>query len=249
MNISNKAIVFFTGLMLLSNLAFAQSTSLADINYNFDQTKVDESEDSFHFLRSFAGYYYGIIAKNTNSINIAKNAGNIGGWCVGDAHPENFGILIQKDDSNIFTMNDIDDSGPCPVAFDLLRLVVSSRLYMPAINTQDIIKFYTAGLNGKNASIPNAIKSMDKDATKAGKEITSKKLNGNLFKRKKDMEEVGSSLKAQITSLIQEQYKNEKLLSCKKIFEKSEEKNLQIFEEKYLLQCAQFLQSQFRTKK
>lgn len=211
MNISNKAIVFFTGLMLLSNVTLAQPNSLTDINYKFDQTKLDESEDTFQFMRSFAGYYYGIIAKNTNSLNIANIAGKFGGWCVGDAHPENFGILIQKDGPNIFTMNDMDDSGPCPIAYDLLRMLVSSRLYMSDIDAQEIIKSYTDGLNGKNASIPNTIKSMDKDATKAGKEISSKKLNGNTFKRKSSMEEVGSSIKAEISSVLQAQYKNEKL--------------------------------------
>jgi len=34
---------------------------------------------------------------------------------VGDAHPENFGTLLQKDGTSVFTVNDVDDSGPCPL--------------------------------------------------------------------------------------------------------------------------------------
>ena len=207
----NKAIAFSTGLMLLSSVVFAQPSSLTDINYNFDQTKVDASQDSFHFLRSFADYYFKIISKNSGSINLAKKAGTISGWCVGDAHPENFGILIQEDDSNIFTMNDMDDSGPCPVAYDLLRMLVSSKLYMPNIDANEIIKSYIDGLTGKNAKIPSAIKSMDKDSSKAGMQISAKKLQGNAFKRKSSMQEVGTGLKEKITLLLESQYKKEKL--------------------------------------
>ncbi|MEA9357211.1 DUF2252 family protein [Bacteriovorax sp. PP10] len=206
-----KAIALTTGLMLLSNVALARTSSLQDINYNFDQTKVNASENSFFFLRSFVDYYFGVIAKNTDSLNIAKKAGSFNGWCVGDAHPENFGILIQDDNSTIFTMNDLDDSGPCPVAYDLLRILVSSRLYMPNISSQDILNSYSDGLKGKNAKIPDAILSMDKDATKAGMQIAAKKLQGNAFKRKSTMEEVGQNLKVQLTSLLQAQYKSENL--------------------------------------
>lgn len=206
-----KAISLTTGLLLLSNVALAKPSTLTDINYNFDQTKVNASENSFYFLRSFVSYYFGVIAKNKDSLHISKKAGSFNGWCVGDAHPENFGILIQDEGSTIFTMNDMDDSGPCPVAYDLLRILVSSRLYMPNINSQEIIKSYTDGLKGKNASTPNAIESMDKDANKAGMQIAAKKLQGNAFKRKSTMEEVGTNLKVQITSLLQSQFKNENL--------------------------------------
>lgn len=207
----NKVITLFAGSMLLSSITFAKPASLTDINYNFDQNKVNVSADTFHFLRSFVGYYFGLIANNTNSLHIAKKAGSFDGWCVGDAHPENFGIILQKNDQVIFTMNDMDDSGPCPVAYDLLRILVSSRLYMPNISAQDIIKSYSDGLKGKSTLIPDSIKSMAKDALKKGVQIESKDLQGDRFKRKSSMEEVDSSTKGQITSLLQTQYRNEGL--------------------------------------
>lgn len=211
MNIMKKAFAFSTGILLLSSVALAGPNSLTDINYKFDQTKVNASEDSFHFLRAFVDYYFGVIAKNTNSLHIAKKAGAFSGWCVGDAHAENFGILIQDDNSTIFTMNDMDDSGPCPVAYDLLRILVSSRLYISSISSQEIINSYIDGLKGKSATIPDVIKSMDKDAMKAGMQIAAKKLQGNTFKRKNTMEEVSTNLKVQITSLLQTYYKSETL--------------------------------------
>lgn len=211
MNIMKKAFAFSTGILLLSSVALAGPNSLTDINYKFDQTKVNASEDSFHFLRAFVDYYFGVIAKNTNSLHIAKKVGAFSGWCVGDAHAENFGILIQDDNSTIFTMNDMDDSGPCPVAYDLLRILVSSRLYISSISSQEIINSYIDGLKGKSATIPDVIKSMDKDAMKAGMQIAAKKLQGNTFKRKNTMEEVSTNLKVQITSLLQTYYKSETL--------------------------------------
>lgn len=211
MNLRNKVLTFSTGLLLVSNIALGSVTPLQDISYNFDQTKVNASADTFHFLRSFVDYFYDLIAKNPNSLHIAKKAGSIGGWCVGDAHAENFGILLEDNGQAVFTMNDMDDSGPCPVAYDLFRLLVSSRLYMPNINTQKIINSYLDGLNGKSASFPDSIKSMTKDALNSGFIIESKDLNGWAFKRKNSMSEVDSTLKVQISTLIESQYTNENL--------------------------------------
>jgi hypothetical protein len=211
MRLKNKVIALSVGLMFISNTVFSQTPTLTDINYNFDQTKVNASGDAFHFLRSFVDYYFGIIAQNRSSLNIAKKAGPFGGWCVGDAHAENFGILLQENGSAIFTMNDMDDSGPCPVAYDLLRMLVSSRLYNSNISAQDIIKSYSDGLKGKTASVPDPITSMTQDALQAGFQIAAKDLQGNAFKRKGAMTEVDSNIKGQITSLLQNQYRNEQL--------------------------------------
>lgn len=211
MKLKNKTIALSTLLMLVANISFGQTQQLNDVNYNFDQTKVNASADTFHFLRSFVDYYFQLIAQNPNSLHIVKHAGSFGGWCVGDAHAENFGILLQDKGSALFTMNDMDDSGPCPVAYDLLRILVSSRLYMPGISAQDILKSYSDGLKGKNASVPDSIKSMTKDALKAGFGVDPKDLSGNAFKRKSSMTEVDTVTRSQITTLLQSEYKNEGL--------------------------------------
>lgn len=211
MKLLKKLTTFTSLIMLLSSTAFAGPVVLNDINYNFDQTKVNASADSFHFLRSFVDYYFGVVAKNSNSLNLAKKAGGFGGWCVGDAHAENFGILLQENGEALFTMNDMDDSGPCPVAYDLLRILVSSRLYMPGISAQDILKSYSNGLKGVAVAVPGSIQSMSKDALKAGVQISPKNLQGNKLKRKSAMTEVDPGLGEKISSLLQSQFSNEEL--------------------------------------
>ena len=198
-------------LIFSSQITLGDTSTFHDINYNFDQKKVDATVDSFHFLRSFVDYYFNLIAQNDNALHIVKKAGNYTGWCVGDAHAENFGILLQENGSALFTMNDMDDSGPCPVALDLLRLLVSSRLYMPNIDTQAMINSYLNGLNGKSVTFPNSIKSMNADAHNAGIQIEAKKLKGNTLKRKESMNEVDSTVKAQITNLLENQNQTEHL--------------------------------------
>ena len=124
-----KTIIKILILLCCINLSQAQEvSSFDDINYQFDASKLDASANTFHFTRSFVDYYYAIIAKNTAQLNIAKAASSFTGWCVGDAHPENFGILLQNNSKSLFSMNDMDDFGPCPLAYDFLRLLVSSRL-------------------------------------------------------------------------------------------------------------------------
>lgn len=198
-------------LLFLSQIALGSTTTLKDINYNFDQNKVKASTNTFQFIRAFVGYYYSLIAQNSNSLNLANKAGLYDGWCVGDAHAENFGILLQDNGSTVFTMNDMDDSGPCPVVLDLYRLMVTSRLYRSDIDVQEILKAYKDGLKGITPSFPSAIRSLSKDAQKAGFQISAKDLDKNIFKRKKAMNEVDSATKEQITNLLQAEFRVENL--------------------------------------
>ncbi|MBC7537450.1 MAG: DUF2252 family protein [Bacteriovorax sp.] len=194
--------------------SFAKSnepSNLSDISFSFDQSKVDASEDSFHFLRSFVGYYYGLLSKNSAILNISTKTSRTPGWCVGDSHAENYGILIQENLSVMFTMNDLDDSGPCPVAYDFLRILVSSRLYLPSINIDDIVKSYKDGLAGNKINTPSSIISLSKDAIKKGTDINSSKLDGNKLKRNKDSSEVDSTLKQTIVARLESTFSNEKL--------------------------------------
>lgn len=194
--------------------AFAKSDNtlnLSDINFPFEQSKVDASADSFHFLRSFVGYYYGLISKNSSVLNITTKTSRTPGWCVGDAHAENFGILIQENSSVLFTMNDLDDSGPCPVAYDFLRILVSSRLYLPSVNIEDLVKSYKDGLSGNKTNIPSSIISLAKDAQQKGLNISLKKIVGDKLKRNDDTSEVSSNLRQTIVAHLESTYGAERL--------------------------------------
>ena len=46
--------------------------------------------------------------------------------CAGDPHPDNFGWLDEG--TVFFGLNDFDDSGDCPVAFDALRFLAGTEL-------------------------------------------------------------------------------------------------------------------------
>lgn len=211
MQIKLYVLCIISSLMLSSQVAYSQNEIFTDIKYDFDSGKVKNSADTFQFSRAFVDYYYKLMAQNTKSLQFSAKIGSFNGWCVGDAHAENFGILLQNNGSALFSMNDMDDSGPCPLAMDFFRFLVTSRLYMPSIESQTIIKSYIDGINGKTASVPAFIKSLSDDAIKSGVEINSKDLNGNLFKRKSSMSEVDSTTKVQLIQLLEGQYKAEEL--------------------------------------
>ncbi|MDD4975114.1 MAG: DUF2252 family protein [Bacteriovorax sp.] len=182
-------------LLFCINLTQAQeASSLIDTNYQFDGQKLEASSDTFIFARSFVDYYYGLMAKNTSQLNIAHAASSFSGWCVGDAHPENFGILLQNNSKILFSMNDMDDFGPCPLAYDFLRLLVTSRLYLPKINIEQIRNSYLIGLRKENFTAPLLIQTLASDSQKLGENIDPKKLDGNKFKRKNGMSEVSPAI-------------------------------------------------------
>jgi hypothetical protein len=198
-----KKLTLLILILLFSQSAFSSSgLKLSDINYNFDQTKVDASNDSFHFLRSFVGYFYGVIAKNSSVLNITTKTSRTAGWCVGDAHAENFGILFQENLTLIFSINDLDDAGPCPVAFDLLRFMVSSKLYISNISNENILIAYKEGIQGNAIDIPLAIISLSDRALRKGIAINPSKLEGGKLKRDSRASEVGLNLRKSIESLI-----------------------------------------------
>lgn len=183
--------------------SLAENIDLQDVPYQFDATKVKASEDSFHFLRSFVDLFYLTYKANENRLQIISNLASVNGWCVGDAHAENFGVLLQQDASALFTMNDMDDSGPCPVALDLYRLMVSSRLYDPNTDLDKIIEAYTQGLKNKKFDMPSSISDLLKKGAKSGFVASDKKIKDGKIIRDPQMIEVTTSEKSQILKAIQ----------------------------------------------
>src|SRR5262245_7976394 len=85
----------------------AAGGGLKDVPYHFDQSKLAAAEDSFHFLRSFVDYFYLLVKGNTSAFKVFPSTEHVSGWCVGDAHPENFGVVLLQDGQPLFTMNDM----------------------------------------------------------------------------------------------------------------------------------------------
>ena len=179
-------------ILLLSLSTYSKPTQFQDVPYTFDQQKNQAAADSFHFLRSYVDYFYLLINQNQSQLKVFNQFQKITGTCVGDAHAENFGLLIQKDQTSQFTMNDMDDSGQCPVAYDLYRLLSSSRLYNKDINIDSLVSSYRDGLKNKLIQVPKSIQTMIADSQKKGASINPKKIVNNLIVRDSSLQEISS---------------------------------------------------------
>lgn len=188
------------------------SHGLSDVAYNFDAQKVGDAKNSFHFMRSFVDYFYLLIVKNQNQLSTVSQFKNLGGWCAGDAHPENFGFLQQKNGSVIFTINDMDDAGPCPVAYDLYRLMVSSQLYTQKADIKTILRAYRTGLAAQAYTMPPAVSDFHDEALKKGRVVNPKKVSGNQLVRDSDSEEVDAATKTALQQTVASRFAGLKML-------------------------------------
>ncbi|MBC7458792.1 MAG: DUF2252 family protein [Bdellovibrionaceae bacterium] len=193
-----------SALVLLSYTAVsAKSADFRDVQYAFDEEKTKAAEDSFHFLRSYVDYFNRLVNENKADLKANNNKlSSVTGSCVGDAHAENFGTLIQKDNTSLFTMNDMDDFGPCPVVFDLFRFAVSSNLYDKNIDMDQILSSYVSGLKNESITQPDSIQKMLNKSEKKGAETSAQKIQANRIVRDSLMTEVNADDERQILSVV-----------------------------------------------
>ncbi len=200
---SNRAVAALSILSVcFPLLASAGVGRLRDDPYTFDSVKVKAADNSFHFLRSFVDLFYITFENNQANFPGISSLTSAQGWCVGDAHPENFGVLLQQDQSPLFTMNDMDDSGPCPVVLELYRLMVSSNLYDSSTKINKILEAYTLGLNHQSFPQPDSIQVMIAKATKKGISPKDSKIAKNKFIRDAQMVEVTANERDQLMSAL-----------------------------------------------
>lgn len=97
-------------------------------NANLDEATFGKKWDaslasSVLFMRAYpAAYHADLLQIPTKRILGAE------GLCFGDPHPDNFGFL-RVGDATVFSFNDLDDAGYCPIAFDAARYFAVLRLY------------------------------------------------------------------------------------------------------------------------
>ncbi len=124
------------------------------------RSKLDGADTPYRFLRSFARVYYRIFGRLRERLPTSFSAAlETTGWCAGDAHPENFGTLVDDRGRASFTLIDLDDTGPCTVVSDLLRFLIAARLADPDMNSSegmdDLLDAYFDGTEGRvKLSIP-----------------------------------------------------------------------------------------------
>jgi len=108
----------------------------------------------FGFFRAYVPYFYDLLRRKRSDPAFPDFHGMdvIEGWCVGDAHPENFGTLYCRSEGRekalVFTMNDPDDGAPGPLFADLLRFLTAVRLFDREVSLEPIINAYRQGLDG-----------------------------------------------------------------------------------------------------
>lgn len=108
----------------------------------------------YGFFRAYVPYFYDLLQRKRSDPVFPHFHGMevVEGWCVGDAHPENFGVIYCRPEGHkkhmIFTMNDPDDGGPGPLLADLLRFLTAIRLFDQDISLEPIVNAYRQGLDG-----------------------------------------------------------------------------------------------------
>lgn len=134
-------------------------------------------EKDLMFFRSFVNTFYQDMSQNVSSPNLVL--------CLGDAHPENFGFMNFAGKTR-YVFNDLDDSGVCPVEFDILRYFTSLDLaFRDAVLLEKTALEYSEVLAGRKKAahlekslIPNLEKKRDK--------ILRKYIQGHVFKTSPD---------------------------------------------------------------
>lgn len=193
------------GTFTMGTPAFAlepTTRQIQDVDYNFDAEKLSVAKDSFHFLRSFVDYFYLLVNQNKTQLKTIENLMDTSGWCVGDAHAENFGTQISANGDPIFTMNDMDDSGPCPIILDLFRLMVSSQLYDKSVSLNKIVSNYVDGLKGHKHTFSDPVLKMLDKAKKRGTSIDPEKLQDGKLVRGPGTRELNDEEKEQLSQVI-----------------------------------------------
>ncbi len=179
------------------------SAGLNPVPFQFDPEKVRNAKNSFHFMRAFADYYYLLLSRNTQNFQALSQLQRFSGWCVGDAHAENFGALLQATGRSYFTVNDMDDAGPCPLADDFFRFLASSKLADDDFKTGEMLDSYLDGLQGNKVKVPEAVSDLLKKSEKRGMILDSDEVKNSKFVHAKDMQEISAATQKQIITGLQ----------------------------------------------
>ncbi len=125
------------------------------------EAKIKSCDSPFMLLRSFVSSFYDLIAKGLpgHSERFASLQPNQG-WIMGDAHPENFGALLNDQGKAVFTMNDLDDFSRGPLYLDILRFLSAVRIYDEKIDPSPLLKAYRDGLKSKDWSNSKTIEKL-----------------------------------------------------------------------------------------
>jgi|GEM_PF-4158167 len=130
----------------------------------FLQERINAAENPFELWRAFPAYYYYLASRTSLD---QKEIG----FCLGDGHFENFGVL--GFDNPIFTLNDLDDASFCPLNLDLMRLYLSHQ-FIGSITDEDFFHAYSQGLQRDFKNVPALILSEKEKSKEKGRVLPKK---------------------------------------------------------------------------
>jgi hypothetical protein len=151
-------------------------------------------ENHLLFFRSFVNTYYFDFKEQKHSGLIVD--------CYGDAHIENFGFILFQEKTR-FVMNDLDDSGKCPIEYDSLRYFTSLHL---ALNNErlidEMIDFYVDVFENKKKPIKIKKKHI-KDLKEKNTKILLKFTRNDHFIPHEEITPIADEEKKKLISLLQ----------------------------------------------
>lgn len=152
-------------------------------------------ESPLLFLRSFNQAFYADLASGPTPGPV--------GFCVGDAHPENFGFYLTRSGTH-FDFNDLDDSGPCPVLLDALRYFVALKLSGEDSGViRELIESYSKQVGGSPALV-ELPRRLVPDLEKKQAKNLKKYVDGHHFVLSDELSDPGDSVRSAIQDRILE---------------------------------------------
>ena len=131
---------------------------------------------------AFPPYFYELLNRSKDIVGTSLESRR--GFCAGDAHFENFGYIFS--DRPVFSLNDLDDSTPCLLDSDAMRLFIGHKL-LGKFSADEWMKSYDRGLKHSDFDLPDALKDLQKKSSDGGRAL-SKKLEKILTSRRCDGE-------------------------------------------------------------
>lgn len=122
-------------------------------------------ESDFMFFRSFVPFFYRRVSKTPSVYSRFQSFHGLSAWCVGDAHPDNFGVSLNEQQEPVFSINDADDGGPCFVFADLLRFYSGLKIFRPGLDLVPVSLAYQQGLYGVSQKLSGVTKDLIKEST------------------------------------------------------------------------------------
>jgi hypothetical protein len=178
--IRSKTFIYTVLVAMLSSISHGQ---IRDVRYNFDAKKVSSIKEPLGFFRTFADYFYLLEAENYNRQSFVSIHWPSSGWCMGDAHMENFGTQLLRTGKPVFAVNDWDDAGPCPVILDFFRLAVSAVIERPRLNLEPLLAAYGLGQKRRPYAVPSGVLSQLRKSQKQGLAPSKKAVSDGQFVR------------------------------------------------------------------